>query len=71
MTTKDELKASNQSAKFWELEQPEIMETRSATIQRPSALSCICATIGANATAATAWARELASTLQRCTTSRT
>ena len=33
MTTKDELKASNQSAKFWELEQPEIMETRFNTLR--------------------------------------
>ena len=34
MTTKDELKASNQSAKFWELERPEIMETRFPKAQR-------------------------------------
>ena len=33
MTTKDELKASNQSAKFWELERPEIMETRFNTLR--------------------------------------
>ena len=33
MTTKDELKASNQSAKFWELEQPELMETRFNTLR--------------------------------------